>query len=470
MDLREKADQIITKNSRLKKRKIRKLAALSLGCTKNRIDTEEILGHLSGKGYILTDDRQSADIIIINTCSFIEDAQQESVNTLIGIAEEVKNEKNPIVIAAGCLVEIFGIDILKKIPEIDGAIGVHSYSKLDLLIRMIEAGIRTAVKLKPANSYCSFAPRALTTPVHSAFVKISEGCSNYCNYCLIPTIRGPQRSKSASEIVEEIKNLLSFGSREINLIAQDTTAYASEGLDLPGLVKKIMDIDQEFWLRIMYAYPSRIDHKLIELIASEKRICRYIDLPIQHASSKVLKLMGRSYDRETLCKLINRLKEKIPGISLRTTCMVGFPGENLRDFRELLSFLELYPFNNLGAFTYSVQKGTTAYEMTGQVPLRVSKKRLERLMAKQQDISFKINQNQIGKKMTILVDRPLTGNKDWYAGRTEMQAPEVDGITYFRYQGKLEAGTWIRAEIAAASSYNLLAVNPMIIDSPFLDV
>ncbi len=436
-----------------------KLAAVSLGCEKNRIDTEEVLGYLVSRGFILTDDIREADIVIVNTCSFIDRAKQESINTLLEIAAQ-PGPKKPLTVAAGCLVETYGSDIINKIPEIDGAVGVHSYRYLEKFMRLLLRGRRVVIKNKPGAIYSSLSPRVLTTPVHSAFVKIAEGCSNRCHFCLIPSIRGPYRSREPAEILEEIKNLLAGGAREINLIAQDTTAYGTDRKNFPGLsdlIENILGIKQDFWLRILYTYPSRIDDRLLELIASDTRICNYLDLPIQHVVDKVLAAMGRRYGRQDLTTLLERLRKINPDLTLRTTCMVGFPGETRRGFEKLLNFFSRYPFERLGAFVYSPQAGTAACGYNRQVPRRVGNKRLRELMTAQQTTARLLNEKQLGRDLIIMVDRVIDADRGLYYGRSQYQAPEVDGGVYIYAKETLAPGAWVSARINAVSAYDLVS-------------
>lgn len=437
-----------------------KVAAISLGCTKNRIDTEEILGLLSLKGYLLTDDFKTADIVFVNTCGFIDQAKQESIDTLLEVVAS-KKEKAKLVVAAGCLVEVYGGKLLATIPEIDGVIGVHSYNYLDRFMALIRNEKRVFIKKKPLGNYCSLAPSVLTTPAHSANVKIAEGCSNRCHYCLIPKIRGPYRSRPPDEILTEINSLLLAGTREINLIAQDTTAYGNDCEnypDLAGLIKKILSTQKKFWLRIMYTYPSRINEELIETVASDKRVCNYLDIPIQHSNDIILQRMDRHYNRQSMTDLITKMRNRIPDLALRTTCMVGYPGESRLQFADLLNFIKISPFEHLGAFTYSRQTGTVAGNSTNQVPRRVARQRLSKLMEQQRQISAELNHKFVGKLLTVLVEKALLRSSNWYYGRTQYQAPEVDGGVYFQSAIVLHPGDWVTARIDAASPYNLLAV------------
>lgn len=413
------------------------------------------------EGFILTSDYRDADLIIINTCSFIEEAQQESVNTLLKTAEELKGSGAYLVVT-GCLVEIYGTKILRYIPDIDGAIGVHSYRHLKKFLSMVFRGIRVTIKCTPLPLYCSLSPRILTTPPHSACVKIAEGCSNHCGYCLIPKIRGPYRSRDPQEINNEIEQLLKNGTKEIILIAQDTTAYGidrSNFPDLSGLIKQVLDRDNKFWLRIMYTYPSRIKKEMIIQMAEDNRVCRYLDIPIQHSSDRILALMKRSYSRQDIKLLVNHLRKEIPDIALRTTCMVGFPGEKKHDYEILLDDLDILKFDHLGAFAFSLQEDTAASGLSGKVPSRAAKKRLNKLMLTQQLISLDLNKKLVGKRITILIEERMKPDGNWYYGRSEFQAPEVDGGVFLYSRRSLKPGDWATAKIAAASPYNLLAIN-----------
>lgn len=439
-----------------------KLAAISLGCAKNRIDTEEILGYLSSRGFILTEDYKSADLILVNTCSFIEDAQQESVNTMLELLEETDplSEKRPKIVAAGCLVELFGDEITRKMPFVDGAIGVHSYACLDDFVAQLFKGKKPVIKKEAPLDYSSLGPRVLTTPVHSANLKIAEGCNNRCNYCLIPTIRGPYRSRAPREIVNEAAELADRGAREINIIAQDITAYGHEQggqLDLCALLEKILAARSGFRLRLMYTYPSRITDDLIKLVAREPRICNYLDVPIQHCNDRILEKMGRQYRKKDLEVLLSKLRRDIPGLALRTTIMIGYPGETRAEFGELLQFIEQHPFESLGAFIYSAHDPASRDNVDRQVPGRISQRRYRQLMLKQQGIARMVNERRIGEMIRVLVDGNFPGSKDWHYGKSEYQAPEVDGLTFIRSKEPLKPGTMVKAKVRAVSAYSYYA-------------
>ena len=337
-----------------------KIAAVALGCAKNRIDTEEILGMLGQNQFIVAAEPGDADLIIVNTCAFIESAQQESVTAILNAARPRKGRR-PVVIAAGCLAERFGEDLLSSIPELAGVIGVHSYREMIPFLKRLLAGKREAIMMPPGERYCSLGPRLLTASQHSVYVKIAEGCDNRCRYCLIPDLRGPYRSRSPAEIIEEVRGLTAGGTREVCLVAQDTTAYGTDlsGFpDLAGLLKMLLRAVPELpWLRVLYAYPSRIREELIDLLAEEPRLCSYLDIPLQHVHSTVLARMGRHYGPNDISAVVARLRDKVPSIALRTTLMVGFPGETRLQFESLLHFLQNSPMERVGAFAYSPQEG-----------------------------------------------------------------------------------------------------------------
>ncbi len=436
------------------------LAAVSLGCAKNRIDTEEILGFLARKGMVLSGDVEKADLVLVNTCAFIDDARRESFETIRKLAAGNSQGRAQKLVVAGCLVETCGKKLFERYDSVDGAIGVHSYQSLEKFIGVVLGGGRVLVKKPAPATYSTLSPRVLTTPAYSAYLRIAEGCNNHCHYCLIPRIRGPYRSRSPEEILAEIKGLLSKGTYEIVLIAQDTTAYGIDRPEYPGLsglLRKILKIEGHYRIRIMYTYPSRIDNELIEVIASDKRICNYLDVPVQHAADRVLEAMGRNYRRRDLEKLFTKLRRQIPDLALRTTFMVGYPGEKRADFSELMSFIEEYPFENLGVFTYSRQQSTVAAGIGGQVPSRVAKRRYRHLMSSQVSIAHRQNRQYCGRKIDVLVEGQVRGSRRWYFGRSQYQAPEVDGKVILCSPLVLEAGSLVRVKIDAVSSYNFLA-------------
>lgn len=445
-----------------------RVAAVSLGCVKNRIDTEEILGLLGSSGFLITESLDDAGIVLVNTCAFIDDAQQESIETILGLARR-RRGRRPLIIAAGCLAEKYGGKLLESIPELDGVIGVHGYQSLPEFLRSCSNGRREALVAPPAALYRSIGPRLLTTAPHSVFVKIAEGCGNRCRYCLIPSLRGGYRSRPVSEILDEVRVLAARGAREVNLIAQDTTAYGTdlEGApDLAGLVREILDLPGAFWIRLLYAYPSRLTEELIDLISGEPRICSYLDLPLQHVDSGVLRRMGRFYSGEEIVSLVEKLRRRIPGLALRTTYLVGFPGESRRQFRRLFSFIFDHPFERVGVFAYSRQQGTAAAVLPGQVPRRVAEKRRRALLAAQQGISLSLNRKLTGSRAVVLVERRCSRAQNVYFGRTQYQAPAVDGGVFFRFSRDVEPGNWVSVRLAAVSPYHLLGTAPILLHEP----
>lgn len=442
------------------------MAAVSLGCAKNRIDTEEIMGHLLGNGCLLTGNTKSADVVIINTCAFIEAAQQESVDTILRTARLRRGGRRPLVIAAGCLVERYGRALLEVLPELDGALGVHSYRYTAALLALCRNGKRAALLKPPSTALQAVAGRVLTTPPHSVYVRIAEGCDNRCRYCLIPSLRGPFRSRAGEEIIAEVRELVQRGAGEVNLIAQDTTAY---GMDrdgkpaLPELLRELVLIPGNFRIRILYTHPSHITEELIEVMAAERKICRYIDLPLQHINSDILQSMGRPYNREKVTALIDELRLRIPGIALRTTFLVGYPGESRDDFEELLEFISTFSLERVGVYAYSPQRGTPASVLPGLPPRRVREKRRREMMIAQQKTSLHLNRKLNGSRITVLVDRVPVKTGGYYSGRTEHQAPEVDGEVYFKSSREFTAGSLVSVKVATVSPYSLLGITPRLL-------
>lgn len=438
-----------------------KVAALSLGCAKNRIDTEEILGFLASRGATITDHSPEADVLLVNTCAFIDEARQESVNALLqaGIAGEGRD--GPLVLAAGCLVQVYGSALLRAMPGVALALGVHSYGQLFRALQLARKGTRSCCRRAAPREYKTFHARLLTSGGGAAYVRIAEGCDNCCNYCLIPQIRGPYRSRDAAEIVAEVQDLLSRGVQEIVLIAQDTTAYGMDRPELPGLpglLRMILEDKRFFRIRIMYAYPSRVSDELIALMAAEERICSYLDLPIQHSEDRVLACMGRHYKKKDLIVLLKKLRAVPGGVTLRTTCMVGHPGESRSDFLRLCRFTAIYPFEKMGLFVYSPQEGTTSAVLRGSVPARVARRRLKYLAFLQRRRALRLQRKLLGREINVLVEKVLESRSSLYLGRSEHQAPEVDGVVVIRSPKPLIPGSWVRCRVAATGPHDLLAL------------
>ena len=428
---------------------------VSLGCDKNRVDSELILGSIN-KFYEITNNPKEAEIIIINTCGFIESAKQESIDTILEMAEYKKTHKCKMIIATGCLTQRYGDELLELIPEIDILMGVNDYMKLHkLIVDFIKTEQRvssTTYKDEGVNE----GERILTTNSHTAYLRIAEGCNNFCTYCIIPKIRGKFRSRSKESILAEATSLVNQGVKEIILIAQDLTNY---GEDLYGknelhvLINEISNIKGLEWIRLLYCYPEEITDELIEVIANNPKVMKYLDLPIQHISNNILKMMARKTNKETIIGKINLLREKVPGITLRTSLIVGFPGETEEDFNELCRFLKNYKLDNVGVFTYSQEEGTAAAKLPNQVDEDVKIKRKEKLMNIQRGIVKDLNKLKIGNIYDTIIDGS-TG--EYYIGRNYEMAPEIDGLIYITKGKVLKKGDIIKVKITNIMEYDLV--------------
>ncbi len=432
-----------------------KVGMVSLGCDKNRVDSELILGSIN-KFYEITNNPKEAEIIIINTCGFIESAKQESIDTILEMAEYKKTHKCKMIIATGCLTQRYGDELLELIPEIDILMGVNDYMKLHkLIVDFIKTEQRvssTTYKDEGVNE----GERILTTNSHTAYLRIAEGCNNFCTYCIIPKIRGKFRSRSKESILAEATSLVNQGVKEIILIAQDLTNY---GEDLYGknelhvLINEISNIKGLEWIRLLYCYPEEITDELIEVIANNPKVMKYLDLPIQHISNNILKMMARKTNKETIIGKINLLREKVPGITLRTSLIVGFPGETEEDFNELCRFLKNYKLDNVGVFTYSQEEGTAAAKLPNQVDEDVKIKRKEKLMNIQRGIVKDLNKLKIGNIYDTIIDGS-TG--EYYIGRNYEMAPEIDGLIYITMGKVLKKGDIIKVKITNIMEYDLV--------------
>ena len=432
-----------------------KVGMVSLGCDKNRVDSELILGSIN-KFYEITNNPKDAEIIIINTCGFIESAKQESIDTILEMAEYKKTHKCKMIIATGCLTQRYGDELLELIPEIDILMGVNDYMKLHkLIVDFIKTEQRvssTTYKDEGVNE----GERILTTNSHTAYLRIAEGCNNFCTYCIIPKIRGKFRSRSKESILAEANSLVNQGVKEIILIAQDLTNY---GEDLYGknqlhvLVNELSEIEGLEWIRLLYCYPEEITNELIEVIANNPKVMKYLDLPIQHISNNILKMMARKTNKETIIDKIDLLREKVPGITLRTSLIVGFPGETEEDFNELCSFLKDYKLDNVGVFTYSQEEGTAAAKLPNQIDEDVKIKRKETLMNIQRGIVRNLNKLKIGNIYYTIIDGS-TG--EYYIGRNYEMAPEIDGLIYVTKKKTLKKGDIIKVKITNVMEYDLV--------------
>ena len=430
------------------------VGAVSLGCNKNRVDTETALGLLKEKGYRITGDPAEADILLVNTCGFIDPAKEESINTILEMAEYKQTGRCRVLVVTGCLSQRYSGDLMKELPEIDVLLGVNQYEQLP-------AAIEEA--LKKQNRPCLCADdhgyyehdRVLTTPSYSAYIRIGEGCSNRCTFCAIPLIRGPYRSRGEEHILAEIRDLAARGVREHILVAQDTTRYGTETHEhttLPALMKKAAEIDGVDWLRVLYCYPDETNDELLDVLADHPKVCPYLDIPVQHVNAELLRRMHRRGTRDDILRCVRGARDR--GLTLRTSIIVGFPGETEDQFRELLDFVEETEFDRLGAFTYSPEEGTPAAKMPDQVPDEVKQERFDRLMTLQQKISRRRNEARIGSVEQVLVT--AAGDGEVCLGRSSREAPETDGEIYVRCGGRLpEPGLFIPVRITEAGDYDL---------------
>lgn len=431
-----------------------RVGVVSLGCAKNRVDTEEMLSLLSQEGYELTDKAEEAEVLVINTCGFITSAKEESIDAIFEMAQHKQTGKCRALVVTGCLAQRYGEDLMREIPQIDVLSGVTQYDTLaqaiDLALQKGERQINT--QRKKAFLHCG---RVLTTPNYTAYIRIGEGCDNRCAYCAIPLIRGSHHSRPKEDILNEMKDMASKGVTEQILIAQDTTAWGRDvgNESLKDLMREASGIAGLKWLRVLYCYPDGTDKALIDEMAAHDNICRYLDLPLQHASRKILRAMRRRGDIDEVKQLLAYARGK--GFALRTTFIVGFPGETEEDFEELMDFVRDVRFDRMGAFTFSPEEDTLAATMPLQVPEEVKKKRLERLMSLQSQISSEQNQQRIGKLEQVL----CTGHQEGrYIGRSSWEAPDADGLILFDADFPVKAGDFVKVEIRSADTYDLRGV------------
>lgn len=436
----------------------KKVLFISLGCDKNLVDSEQMLGLLSRGGYTFTDDEREAEAVVVNTCCFINDAKQESINTILEMAELRKTGNVKALIVAGCLAQRYQEEIQKEIAEVDAVIGTTAIDEvvnaLDGVLRGTKKNYYGSLDRKPFTGM----HRVMTTGGHYAYLKIAEGCDKHCTYCIIPKVRGGYRSVPMESLLKEAQSLADQGVKELIIVAQETTRY---GVDLyghktlPELLRKLCEIDGLYWIRILYCYPEEIDEDLIQTIKREKKICHYLDLPIQHASDRILKQMGRRTNRQELLKIVKHLREEIPDICLRTTLITGFPGETGEDHEILMNFVEEMEFDRLGVFLYSQEEDTPAADMANQVPEKVKEKRYEELMALQQEVAFAAAADMAGRVVTAMIEGQVT-NEDAYVARTYKDAPNVDGFLFVNTDRELMTGDFVKVRITGSYEYDLI--------------
>lgn len=447
-----------------------KIGFVSLGCSKNLVDTEKTIGIFKANDYEIVNTPEEAEVIVINTCGFIESAKEEAINTILEMAE-YKKQKCKYLIAMGCLVERYKEELEKAIPEVDLYIKYSEYNMLWAKIQALLKDSKTEKDIEDKNNninektsenkydnFDAIEERVVSTGANFAYLKIADGCSNRCTYCAIPYIRGPQISRKMEDILKESKKLASGGYKELIVIAQDTTKY---GIDIYGepklaeLLDKISKIDGIKWIRFLYAYPETITPDLIKLVKENDKICKYFDIPIQHISDTVLKRMNRQSNGKTIRNLIQTLRKEIPNVVIRTTVMVGFPGETKEDFEELYNFLKEARFDKLGCFAYSKEEGTPAARIKEQIHPMTKKSRYNKIMSLQQEISKENLQKQIGKEVEILIEGKSFDGRT-YVGRTYMDVPDIDGIAYLNTDKNLQEGDFVKAKIIDVSNYDLI--------------
>lgn len=436
-----------------------KILCISLGCDKNLVDTEMMLGLLNRDGYTFTDDEQEADIIVINTCCFIGDAKEESINTILEMAELKQTGCLKALIVTGCLAQRYKQEIIDEIPEVDGILGTTTYDEISAVLGRVlggESGVSCFHGLDELPEVET--ERIITTGGYYAFLKIAEGCDKHCTYCIIPSLRGNYRSVPMERLVKEARQLADKGVRELILVAQETTLY---GVDLygrkmlPELLKELAKIPGIYWIRIQYCYPEEITDELIEVIKTEEKICHYLDIPIQHASDTILKRMNRRTSQAQLREMIEKLRREIPDIALRTTMIAGFPGETKEDHEEVMAFVDEMEFERLGVFAYSAEEDTPAASFPDQVPEEVKEERRDAIMELQQEIAFDKSADMVGRVLDVMIEGKVA-DEAAYVGRTYMDAPNVDGYIFVNSGEMFMSGDFVRVKVTGSAEYDLI--------------
>ena len=437
---------------------------VSLGCDKNLVDTEVMLGLLAKKGHQMIDDETQADIVIVNTCCFIHDAKEESIQTILEMAQLKETAVLKKLIVTGCLAQRYKEEILEEIPEVDAVLGTTSYDEIaEVIDGLFSDSPMERADARMIMKDVDYLPetqkgRLVTTGGHFAYLKIAEGCDKHCTYCIIPKIRGNFRSVPMEELIDEAKELADQGVKELILVAQETTLYGKDiygEKSLPRLLKALCKIQGLRWIRILYCYPEEITDELIQVIKEEPKICHYLDLPIQHASDAILKRMGRKTSKEQLISIIGKLREEIPDITLRTTLITGFPGETDEQHEELMDFVDQMEFERLGVFTYSPEEDTPAAEMPDKISEEIKQDRQAELMELQQDIVFDRNEDLIGEEMLVMIEGKVA-DENAYVGRTYRDAPNVDGLIFVNTDEELVSGDFAKVKVTGAMDYDLI--------------
>ena len=435
-----------------------KILFVSLGCDKNLVDSEMMIGMIQEKGFEVTDDENEAEVVVINTCCFINDAKQESIDTILQMAELKKSGQVKALLVTGCLAQRYKEEIQKEIPEVDEILGTSAFDQIVEAIEEVLKGLGhnhfEDINGKPISGK----KRSITTGGHYAYLKIAEGCDKHCTYCIIPKVRGNYRSVEMDVLVNEAKQLALSGVKELILVAQETTVYGKDIYGkkcLPDLLKKLAEIDGIVFIRLLYCYPEEITDELIDVIKSEQKICHYLDMPIQHASDTILKRMGRKTNQQDIRNIVTKLRQEIPDICLRTTLITGFPQESVNDHKELVKFVKEMQFDRLGVFTYSPEEDTVAAKMKGQILPLIKERRKNEIMKIQQKIAFRKAEETIGKKVTALIEGKLVED-NIFIGRTYKDAPNVDGYVFVHSDRELVTGDVVTVRITESNEYDLI--------------
>ncbi len=439
-----------------------KIGVVSLGCAKNLVDTEIVLGYLTTAGHEIVSDPELAEVIIVNTCGFINDAKEESINAILQMASMKEQGVCQSLIVMGCLSQRYRDELWEEIPEIDGLVGTNELDLIAQIIEQVSEGRRVQRHRDKSFDYNHVHTRLFTTGTHFAYLKVAEGCNHRCAFCVIPLIRGKFRSRTPEVILSEARALVEKGVREIAVIAQDTTAYGRDlGTNLVELLKELAQLEpsdpskQKPWIRLLYTYPTSINEELLDLIHDTPNLVKYVDLPLQHVSGRVLRRMKRPGDYNSTTKLIETIRDKIPGVVIRSSFIVGFPGETEEDFQELLDFLQTTRLNHVGIFKYSQEENSTAYDLDAQVPENIKERRYQEAMSLQQQISYELNQQLVGQELEVLLEFSSEESDLVLIGRHQGQAPDVDGVVYVG-RGDLQLGQVVKVRITEAHPYDLV--------------
>ena len=435
----------------------KKIGFVSLGCAKNLTDTETMLGILDEAGYIITADPSEAEIIVVNTCGFIDSAKEESINTLLEMAQ-YKEDRCELLVAAGCLAQRYSEDIAEQLPEVDIIIGTSDYGSIaSMLDEYYKKGEKQTLVGDPNRVVSDKLPRIRSTPSYTAYLKIADGCDNHCTYCIIPKLRGKFHSRDEESILAEARSMAQEGVKELILVAQDTAYYGMDSGEhrLPDLINKLSAVEGIEWIRLQYCYPENITDELVREIASNPKVVKYLDMPLQHVSDNVLKKMGRRSRNEEIKELVTKLRKAIPGLVIRTSLIVGFPGETEEDFEELLGFIGEYRLNKVGVFTYSPEEGTPACNYDNQIDEDVALERRGRLMELQQSVSQSLNSESVGSVVSVIIEG-YDEDEFCYVGRTSTDTPEVDGIAYVYSETELEAGQIVNSTVVDYDEYDVI--------------